>query len=201
MLANEPDGEEAALRRLPSTFTYSQAMAAGVSRWRLYRLRDQGAIDLVGRGLYRRHEAEAVDIDLIEIARRAPLATLCLATALARHGLTDEIPSRIDVALPRGQHRPATIAPVVWHWFDPTTFEIGRTEMPLDQETSIGLYSSERSIIDALRLRHREGPDLAYAALKRWLRRRGASPSNLLAMARHFPQVERPLREALEILL
>ncbi|MFE9653249.1 type IV toxin-antitoxin system AbiEi family antitoxin domain-containing protein [Micromonospora sp. NPDC006431] len=199
--ADESAAERRGLRDLPLTFTYSQAMAAGVSRRRLYRMRDQGSIEVVGRGLYRRHDTEVVDIDLIEIARRAPLATLCLATALARHGLIDEIPSRIDVALPRGQHRPATTAPVAWHLFDPATFGIGRTDLPLDSETSIGLYGPERSIIDAVRLRHREGPDLAYAALKRWLRRRGAAPSKLLAMARHFPQVERPLREALEILL
>lgn len=201
MLAYDLAREEAVLRRLPSTFTYSQAMAAGISRWRLYRLRDQGAIDLVSRGLYRRCEAEEVDLDLIEIARRAPLATLCLTTALARHGLTDEIPSRIDVALPRGRHRPVTTAPVAWHSFDPVTFEVGRTTLPLDPETSIGIYNPERSIIDAIRLRHREGPDLVYGALKRWLRQRGAAPSTLLAMARHLPQAERPLREALEILL
>lgn len=199
--ADESAAGRGVLRDLPSTFTYSQAMAAGISRWQLYRLRDQGSIEVVGRGLYRRHNAEAADLDLIEVARRAPLATLCLATALARHGLTDEIPSRIDVALPRGQHRPVTTAPVAWHWFDPVTFQVGRTTLPLDSETSIGLYNAERSIIDAVRLRHREGPDLAFAALRRWLRQRNASPSKLLVMARHFPKVERPLREALEILL
>jgi hypothetical protein len=189
------------LGMLPATFSYSQALEAGLSEWQLYRLRDQGLIEPVGRGLYRRHDAEMADIDLIEVARRAPSATLCLTTALARHGLTDEIPSRIDVALPRGRHRPTTSAPVAWHLFDPATFEIGRTELPLDPDTSIGLYSPERSIIDAVRLRHREGPELAYAALRRWLRRRDASPSKLLTMARRFPKAERPLREALEILL
>jgi hypothetical protein len=189
------------LGMLPATFSYSQALEAGLSEWQLYRLRDQGLIEPVGRGLYRRHDAEMADIDLIEVAHRAPSATLCLTTALARHGLTDEIPSRIDVALPRGRHRPTTSAPVAWHLFDPATFEIGRTELPLDPDTSIGLYSPERSIIDAVRLRHREGPELAYAALRRWLRRRDASPSKLLTMARRFPKAERPLREALEILL
>lgn len=189
------------LSALPVTFSYSEALDAGLSEWQLYRLRDQGLIASIGRGLYRRHDAAMADIDLIELARRAPSGTLCLTTALARHGLTDEIPSRIDVALPRGRHRPATTAPVAWHWFDPTTFEIGRTELPLDLATSIGIYGPERSIIDAIRLRHREGPDLAYAALRRWLRRPGASPSKLLTIAREFPKAERPLREALEILL
>ncbi|MET9301599.1 type IV toxin-antitoxin system AbiEi family antitoxin domain-containing protein [Micromonospora aurantiaca] len=189
------------LGSLPATFSYSEALGAGLTRWRLYRLRDEGLIESLGRGLYRRHDAEAADIDLIELASRAPLSTLCLTSALAHHGLTDEIPSRIDVALPRGRHRPTTVAPVAWHVFDPSTFELGRSQLPLDAETSIGIYGPERSIVDAFRLRHREGRDLAYTALRRWLGGRGAAPANLLAMARHFPKAERPLREALEILL
>ncbi|MFG2060419.1 type IV toxin-antitoxin system AbiEi family antitoxin domain-containing protein [Micromonospora sp. NPDC048871] len=195
------EAESRRLGMLPATFSYSQALDAGFSEWQLYRLRDQGLIASVGRGLYRRHDAEVVDVDLIEVARRAPSATLCLTTALARHGLTDEIPSRIDVALPRGRHRPTTSAPITWHSFDPTTFDVGRTELSLDPDTSIGLYGPERSIIDAVRLRHREGPELAYEALRRWLRRREASPSKLLIMARRVPKAERPIREALEILL
>lgn len=186
---------------LPATFTYMQARGLGISSRRLYRLRDQGLIESIGRGLYRRRDAGPVDLNLLEIAQRAPRSTLCLTTALARHGLTDEIPSSIDVALPRGQYRPATMAPVTWHGFDRAVFDIGRTELPIEGDTSIGLYGPERSIIDAARLHYREGPELARVALKRWLRRRGSSPAELLMMARRFPRAERPLREALEILL
>lgn len=190
-----------ALDGLPATFTYMQARQFGLSERSLYRLRDEGLIELVRRGLFRRHDAPAADIDLVEIALRAPRATLCLTTALARHGLTDEIPATIDVALPRGRHRPATIAPANWHMFDPTTFNVGRAELSLDGDTTIGLYGPERSIIDATRLRHREGTDLANTALKRWLVRPGSTPSELLRMASQFPQAQRALREALEILL
>jgi hypothetical protein len=193
---------ERSLRRLPATFTYMQARRLGVSKRSLYQLRDAGLIEPMGGGLYRRADTgPTVDIDLVEIAHRAPQATLCLTSALARHGLTDEIPATIDIALPRGQHRPATAAPVKWHLFDPDTFEIGRAQLSLDDPTSVGLYGPERSIIDAMRLRHLEGPELAYTALRRWLGRRGSSPAELLAMAHRFPQAERALREALEILL
>jgi hypothetical protein len=165
-------------------------------------MRDSGLIEAIGRGLYRRTDiGQSTDIDLLEIARRAPGATLCLTTALARHGLTDEIPATIDVALPRGQHRPATTAPITWHLFDPNTFDIGRTELALDAHSSIGLYGPDRSIIDAIRLRHREGSELGYNALKRWLGRPGSSPAELLSMALRFPQAEKALRQALEILL
>ena len=89
---------------------------------------------------------------------------------------------------------------MTWHLFDPDSFAVGRTELVLDEHTTIGLYSPERSIIDAIRLRHREGPELGYVALKRWLRRPGTSPAELLAMAGRFPQAEKALRGALEIL-
>lgn len=83
-----------ALEALPATFSYTQARRRGLSKRRLYRLRDEGLIEPMGRGLYRRRDAPvAVDVDLLEIARRASSPTLCLTTALARHGLTDEIPS------------------------------------------------------------------------------------------------------------
>jgi hypothetical protein len=112
--------ETADLADLPPTFTYQQARVAGVAKRRLYELRDNGALEQVGHGLF--HQAAlpwSADVDLIEIALRAPKATLCLASALARHDLTDLIPASIDVALPRNQWRPVIKAPVTWHSFRP----------------------------------------------------------------------------------
>jgi hypothetical protein len=90
---------------------------------------------------------------------------------------------------------------VKWHVFDPNTFQLGREAVKLDADTSIGIYSAERSIVDAFRLRGVVGPELGREALRAWLRRRGAQPSVLLNMAKSFPNAERGLREALEFLL
>lgn len=57
-----------------------------------------------------------------------------------------------------------------------------------------------RCSLDAFRLGYREGPELATEALRRWIKRRGAAPATLLAMARHFPTVEPSLLQALRIL-
>jgi predicted transcriptional regulator of viral defense system len=186
---------------LPSTFTYAQALAAGVSKHALYRLRDEGRIELLSRGLYRNTDDEVADLELVEIARRAPMATLCLTTALARHGLSDEIPQALDVALPRGTRTPVTTASVAWHHFERATFELGRKPIRLDAGTSIGMYSAERCIVDAFRTRATGGNELAYDALKRWLRRPGASATALLKLAAGFPRTVTPIRKALEILL
>jgi predicted transcriptional regulator of viral defense system len=189
------------LERLPATFRYHDALAAGITKHQLYALRANGLVEPVARGLYRKSEApRELDIDLLEIARRAPRATLCLTTALAHYDLTDVSPASIDVALPARSYRPTVAASVTWHLFGRATFDIGRTELRIDEDTLIGLYNPERSLIDAFRLRHREGDDLAYTALRRWLRRRGSSPSRLIAMTRDFPKTTTPIRHALEIL-
>ncbi|GAA2507472.1 hypothetical protein GCM10010406_50090 [Streptomyces thermolineatus] len=187
---------------LPPTFTYRQAREAGLSKHRLYALRDSGAVEQIGRGLFRRGDADwDADIDLVEIALHAPEATLCLGTALARHGLTDLIPASIDTALPRGRWKPVVQAPVTWHSFRPETFGIGRSELTLEGDLRIGIYTPERCIVDAFRLRHREGSDLANGALRRWLRQPGNHPAALLQMAEHFPAARTALRTSLEILL
>jgi len=190
------------LESLPPTFTYSEARHRGLSDRRLYALRDQGVIEVLGRGLYRRAAAAATaDVDLLEIGYRAPQATLCLASALARHDLTDLIPSSIDIALPRGRRRPRVVAPVTWHAFAPATFQIDRAPLRLDDQISIGIYGPARCILDAFRLRHQEGSDLAVGALRRWLNRPGTQPATLLEMARHFPHAAPSVQAALEILL
>lgn len=194
--------ERAKLAALPLIFSYGEAREAGLSQRRIYWLRDRGLIEPLARGTYRRADGKmTADPDLIEIAMRAPRATLCLTSALARHDLTDAIPSKIDIALPRRTRRPATAAPVRWHVFDRETFDIGRDALPLTQTARIGLYGPERSIIDAFRLRHNEGTDLAHEALKRWLRRRDSSPAALIRMADDFPKAQPALRAALEVLL
>lgn len=186
------------LASLPETFRYSEALDHVTDR-QLRSLIGTGAIVSLARGLYRKGDWIG-DEDLIEIAAKAPRSTLCLRSALARHGLIDDIPAEIDVAVPRGSWTPETIAPVRWRHFDVGTFELGRGELDIGGGRSIGLYSAERSIIDAFRMRHIEGADLANEALKRWLRR-GGQPSELLALARSFPRAQSAVRATLEILL
>ena len=115
---------EELLASLPDTFRYSEALEH-ISERQLRRLIAGGSIVPLSRGLYRKSDWLG-DEDLIEIAAKAPHATICLRSALARHDLIDDIPSEIDIAIPRGSWAPDTTAPVRWRHFDPDTFEIGR---------------------------------------------------------------------------
>jgi predicted transcriptional regulator of viral defense system len=185
---------------LPSAFSHALARERGLSDRRLRGLVADGALERLAHGLYRKADAPPADLDRIEIALRASDATLCLTTALSHHDLTDVIPSEIDVALPRSRRPPRVRAPVRWHRFSEDTFDVGRETIAVDQELSISIYSAERCLIDAFRLRHQEGDEFAIEALRRWLKRPGAMPANLLAMAKHFPKAEPSLLHTLRIL-
>ncbi|MCE7082801.1 type IV toxin-antitoxin system AbiEi family antitoxin domain-containing protein [Streptomyces sp. ST2-7A] len=187
---------------LPETFRYADARRRGISDRLLRRLLDRGEVERLSRGVYRRADADPlVDLDLIEAAQRAPNATMCLVSALAHHDLTDQIPASIDLAIPRGQRAPRTAGVVSWHHFARETFSIGREPLPVGADQPLAIYGAERCIIDAFRLRHLEGPELAVEALRRWLSRRSSRPAELMTMAKHFPRAAAPLRASLEILL
>ena len=189
-----------AITGLPEVFTHADARHAGISDRDLYQMRDRGDIDRIARGIYA-HPGFEADPDLVEIAIRAPQATLCLTSALAYHDLTDDIPPAINVALPRSQRPPKTEAPVTWHRFDSDTFDVGRTTTPVTDRLAIGIYSPTRTIVDAYRLRHLYGTDQALEALKRWLRIGGNQPAALLEMASRFPKSAPAIRLTLETLL
>jgi predicted transcriptional regulator of viral defense system len=184
---------------LPDTFTASDAERRGVTRRSLRRMLEIGSAERVGRGLYRRTDSAPADYDLIEIAVKAHRPTLCLISALAWHELTDIIPAVHDVAVPRGVWQPLVSAPVHWHKFDVATFDIGRNKISVDETYSLGLYDPPRSIIDAYRLRHEVGPDVANEALRRWLRR-GGKPVDLMRMTKSFPAARPAVLNALQIL-
>ena len=186
---------------LPTVFKWRDAHEAGITDRRLKRLTDDGMIERIEHGLYRRTNSTAGDLALIEIALLERDATLCLASALSHADLIDEIPATIHIALRRGTRKPKTSFPITWHWFSPTTFNIGRTLKDSESGLPIASYSPERSICDAYRMRHTQGAELGREALRNWIRQPGSHPTDLLAIATHFPKANSAIRRDLEILL
>ncbi len=180
--------------------TPSTAGQAGLSRSALYRGARAGRLDRIGRGIYLPTEASAADWDQIEAATRRPDATICLISALVHHDLTDTVPTALDVAIPRGSRTPASTGEIAWHQFDRATFEIGREQVTIQgSDQTIGIYSPERSIADAFRLRGEVGYELARDTLREWLRR-GGKPAALIAIASRLPRAKSPVLQALDML-
>ncbi|QIM16448.1 hypothetical protein G7067_08485 [Leucobacter insecticola] len=187
---------------LEPVFTLGAARTAGLRKDQVYDLLANGEIERVGRGVYLRpDQIEPAFVSLAAATALRDEATLCLTSALVHHDLSDAIPFESDIALPRGTHHPVGLAHVAWHSFDPTTFHIGRDHVDAGNGLRLAIYSAERTIVDCFRLMHQEGSDVAYEALRRWLRRRGNSPAGLLKIASSFPKAQPRIRQALEVLL
>lgn len=192
--------EDIALRS-GGVFRTKDAIEAGVHRRDLYALRDEGFLVEISRGIYRLADAEATPyLDLIAVSRRSPRGTICLNSALSFWDLTDEIPAEVHLAVPRGSRPPSIVYPPTQvHLFAADTFDLGRERTLLDSGEEIYISSPERSVVDAVRLRSRVGADVAYEALRRYLRRPGASSGDLLRLARRL-RAGGPMADALEVL-
>ena len=175
---------KALAQRSGGVFKAGDAIQAGVHPRDLYALRDEGFLVELSRGVFRLADAEMSPyLDLVAVSRRSPQGTICLNSALSFWDLTDEVPAEVHLAVPKGAHRPTIdYPPVRVHVFAAGTFDLGRERVRLESGEEIRIYSPERSVVDAMRLRGQVGADVAYEALRRYLRRPGASPGDLLRL-------------------
>ncbi len=166
----------------------------------IQRATQAGRLERIARGIYLPADAPPADWDQIEAATRRPDATICLISALSHYELTDEIPEVLDIAIPAGSRLPATSGAIKWHRFERYTFSVGRGEMEIAGTVQrIGIYSAERTIADAFRLRGAFGYETARDALKEWLRR-GGKPAKLINIATQLPRAKAPVMNALDMM-
>jgi predicted transcriptional regulator of viral defense system len=183
-------------------FRVSEAVAAGVGRTALHRLREAGELVAVGRGVVQLPGAGMGMLSgLAVVSARVPRGVICLNSALAFWDLSDEVPERIHVAVPRGAHRPSIAEPVTQvHVFDARTFDVEREQQRTDADEMFWIYSAERSVVDALRMSRWVGRDVGLHALRRYMDRGDAQPARLAEIAREIGG-SKQLRPALEALL
>jgi predicted transcriptional regulator of viral defense system len=183
-------------------FRVSEAVEVGVSRTTLHRLRQSGELTAAGRGVLQLPGAGMGMLSsLAVVSARVPRGTICLNSALAYWDLTDEVPEQVHIAVPRGAHRPEIAQPPTKvHVFDAATYELGRQQARSDADEPFWIYSPERSVVDAMRMAHWVGRDVALHALRRYVGRRGSSPARLAELARELGGASR-LQPALETLL
>ncbi len=190
-----------ALSDLPPTFTTGTARASGIHSRDLYDARDTGLIIELSRGVFRHSAAPPASFpDLLAVTCRNPAAIVCLLSAAAVHDITDEIPPAVQIAVPRPSRAPQiAFPPTTAFRFEPSTFELGLTQVEAAPGELVRIYNPARTVADLMRLRHRIGEPQALASIHRYLRRRDASPVELLQIAAALG-VEGPVRHAVDVL-
>lgn len=190
---------EAIFRAHGGQMRMSEALAAGLSRYQLYRLRDKGLIETLGRGLYRLADLPPIsNPDLVAVASRYPKAVLCLVSALAWHGITTQIPHKVHVAVARKARLPELdYPPVQGYRFAEGAFAVGIDTHTVD-DTAIQIYNPEKTLADCFKFRNKIGQDIALEALQLYKTRCKTKPAAILKYAKlcRVEQVIRPYLEA-----
>ncbi len=161
------------------------ALALGIHPRTLYRLRDEGVLQQISRGVYRL--AAMPDLshpDLVTVALRVPRAVVCLVSALAYHDATDEVPHEVQIALPRGTKAPRIDHPPLRvFWFSAPALSEGVQVVEVDG-VALRIYDLPKTVVDCFRFRNKLGLDVAVDALNQAIRSKGVRPADVLRYAR-----------------
>jgi predicted transcriptional regulator of viral defense system len=170
----------------------SELTRAGVTAATVSRMKEKGLITQLARGLYQLPDA-ALDENhsLAEAAKLVPKGVICLTSALAFHGLTDAIPSRVWMAIGAKDRRPAVDnPPLQFVRFGPKVFTSGIRERMIEG-VRVRIYDPAKTVVDLFRYRHSAGkryqksPGLnrAIEGLRESLRQRKATPGEIARYA------------------
>jgi predicted transcriptional regulator of viral defense system len=161
------------------------AHGEGIHPATLYRLREQGVIKAMARGLYCLSDLQPqTQPDLITVSRKAPRAVICLVSALAFHELTAEVPHVVDCALPRGAEPPRfDYPPVHVYWFTAAAYSEG-IEIHKVDGSRVRVYSPEKTIADCFKYRKKLGMETVLDALRRYRAKYGLRVEDLMRFAR-----------------
>ncbi|MCU0969261.1 MAG: type IV toxin-antitoxin system AbiEi family antitoxin domain-containing protein [Rubrivivax sp.] len=158
----------------------AELQTAGITATTVSRMERAGEVVRLARGLYQLPDA-ALDPhqSLAEAARLVPRGVICLASALAFHGLTDQMPPKVWIAIGRKDWRPrVTYPPLRVARFSDE--ELGRSvERKKIAGTTVPVFGVAKTVADLFRYRRTVGELLALEGLRQALRQRKATPAQI----------------------
>ena len=153
---------------------------AGITATTVSRMEQAGELVRLARGLYHLPDAAlGAQQSLAEASRLVPKGVICLASALAFHGLTDQMPPKVWIAIGRKDWHPRfTYPPIRIARFSDE--QLGRSvERKKIAGTPVPVFGVAKTVADLFRYRRTVGDALAIEGLKQALRQRKATPAQI----------------------
>lgn len=178
----------------------AELRTAGITAATMSRMERDGEVLRLARGLYQLPDAPLdASHSLAEAAKRVPKGVVCLVSALAFHGLTDQLPRKVWLAIGQKDWAPKP---------DGSSIRIVRfTESLLTEDVEthviesvpVKVFSVAKTIADCFRHRRKIGQTVAIEGLQEALRQRKATPGEIVRQADRggVSTVIRPYLEAL----
>ncbi|RNC97010.1 MAG: transcriptional regulator [Oricola sp.] len=178
----------------------SEFRAEGITAATVSRMVDHGEVVRLSRGLYQLADAPLdANHSLAEAAKRVPKGVVCLLSALAFHGLTDQLPRAVWMAIGTKDWAPASGTPPIEivRFTDALLTDDVITETI--EGVPVNIFGVAKTISDCFRHRRTVGQTIALEGLQEALHQRKATPAEI---ARHAERggvanVIRPYLEAL----
>lgn len=177
----------------------SEFKTAGITAATIGRMRDDGEVIRLARGLYQLPDAPLdANHSLAEAAKRVPKGVVCLTSALAFHELTDQLPRSVWLAIGKNDWSPQD---------EPTLRIVRFTDSLLAEEVEtisiegvpVKVFGVAKTIADCFRHRRSVGQSVALEGLQEALRQRKATPAEIARSAASggVSTIVRPYLEAL----
>ena len=178
----------------------AELRSVGVTAATVSRMERDGEVIRLARGLYQISDAPLeTDHSLAEAAKRLPKGIVCLVSALALHGLTDQLPKKVWLAIgkkdwaPRSDGMPIRVV----RFTESLLAESVETHMI--ESVPVKVFGVAKTVADCFRHRNKIGLSVAIEGLQEALRQRKATPAEIAHQAEHggVSTVIRPYLEAL----
>lgn len=177
----------------------SEFKSAGITAATIGRMRDDGEVIRLARGLYQLPDAPLdANHSLAEAAKRLPKGVVCLTSALAFHELTDQLPRSVWMAIGKNDWSPQD---------EPALRIVRFTDTLLAQDVKttsiegvpVKVFGVAKTIADCFRHRRSVGQSVALEGLQEALRQRKATPAEIARSAASggVSTIVRPYLEAL----
>lgn len=157
---------------------------AGITAATVARLERDGEVIRLARGLYQLPDA---NLDgqhtLAEAAKLIPKGVICLVSALAFHGLTDQMPAKVWIAIGRKAWRPRIQYPPVRITRFPIELLTTGVEEHKIEGILVPIFGVAKTVADLFRYKRTVGDSLAVEGLREALRQQKATAGEIARYA------------------
>lgn len=172
---------------------------AGVTAATISRMERGGDVIRLARGLYQLSDAELdPSHSLAEAAKLMPKGVVCLVSALAFWGLTDQLPRKVWIAIGQKDWAPRRDGDIRIVRFTQLLLD-DAVEVHRIESVPVKIFGVAKTVADCFRHRSKIGLSVAIEGLQEALRQRKATPADIAQHAERggVSTVVRPYIEAL----
>lgn len=173
---------------------------AGIAGSTIQRALDDGDLVRIGRGLYQDPQSDVeTGQTLAEVAKRIPAGVIAMLSALAYHGLTDQMPRKTWVAIGTSDWSPVSDYPPVRIVRFTDKYLHQGVEQQRISGVDVPIFSIPKTLADLFRNGRLVDRSIAVEGLRAALNQRKATPAQIAEAARAGGawRVMRPYLEAL----